>query len=110
MRVLRILHMNILEVQTLCSDHQEAASIARTLIEQSLVACANLTQADSLYTWKHELVQDSEVLLTTKTTYQHKHEIIQKVKELHSYELPYIACQEIEVTDEYGRWVAENTS
>jgi len=38
-----------------CGSEEEAARIARTLVEQRLIACANIREMRSIYFWKGEL-------------------------------------------------------
>ena len=51
-----------------CSDKAEALKIANALVEQRLVACANiLDSCTSIYEWKGELKEESEAILIMKT-------------------------------------------
>lgn len=93
-----------------CKDREEAARIARALVEEKLVACANyaLNEVRSVYTWKGEVQEDNEVLLLASTHKSLEEKIIAKVKELHSYDVPAIYFLEIEeVSKETEQWLKE---
>ena len=49
-------------------SEEEAVRIAKGLLEERLIACANLVQPiRSLYRWKDEVCDDPEVLLLCKS-------------------------------------------
>jgi len=50
-------------------DHETAARIGRTLVEEGLAACANvLPQIRSIYRWQGEINDEGETLMLIKTT------------------------------------------
>lgn len=70
---------------------QDARKIAHTLVEEQLVACVNIIpKIESIYRWKGKVETDNEVVLIAKTTDKNVKKTIQKIKELHTYELPDI--------------------
>jgi periplasmic divalent cation tolerance protein len=70
-------------------DVETASRIARALVEERLVACVNLVPGvRSIYRWEGALQQDSEVLLVVKTRADRAAELVDRVAELHPYELP----------------------
>ena len=49
-------------------NEDEAALIARSLVESRLAACANIIRnIRSIYTWQGNIQDDSEVLMMVKT-------------------------------------------
>lgn len=93
-----------------CKNREEAQKIARALVEEKLVACANFSLNDihSVYTWKGEVREGDEVLLLASTHKSLNEKIIARVKELHSYEMPAIYFLEIEeVSPETEQWLKE---
>ena len=75
----------------------EAESLATQLVEDRLVACVNiLPQITSVYHWKDELVKDAESLLLIKTHKRLWEPLQERIKELHSYDVPEIICVTIE--------------
>jgi periplasmic divalent cation tolerance protein len=70
---------------------QDARRIANTLVEEQIVACVNIIpKIESIYRWKGKIENGEEVVLIAKTTDQNVKKTIQRLKELHSYELPDI--------------------
>ncbi len=73
------------------STEEEAERIARALLEERLVACANLVRGlRSFYHWKGEICDDREVLVFCKTRRELFGALAERVKSLHSYEVPEI--------------------
>jgi periplasmic divalent cation tolerance protein len=89
---------------------QEAEAIARVLVEERLAACANvLPGVTSIYRWEGKVQRDSEVLLVVKTTDANLPALIQRVKELHSYQVPEIVALPITGgSPEYLTWLLES--
>ncbi len=78
-------------VYTTIDNVQDARKIAHTLVEEQLVVCVNIIpKIESIYRWKGKVETDNEVVLIAKTTDKNVKKTIQKVKELHTYELPDI--------------------
>jgi len=75
----------------------EAQKIMLTLIEDGLIACANiLPGAESLFVWEDEIVKAEETIVFFKTRRKNEDKIIKRVRQLHSYELPCIVFWPIE--------------
>jgi periplasmic divalent cation tolerance protein len=78
-------------VYTTIDNVQDARKIAHTLVEEQLVACVNIIpKIESIYRWKGKIENDNECILIAKTTDKNVKKTIQKIKELHTYELPDI--------------------
>ena len=102
--------MNIVLIQTTCSNKDEAKKIAKVLIEEKLAACVQLSEIESFYSWNNEFCCDNETLLSIKTTKENFEKIKSKIKELHSYDLPEIIQLDITNTsEEYLKFIGENT-
>jgi periplasmic divalent cation tolerance protein len=75
------------------SSDEEARTIARTLVEERLAACANiLGRIGSVYWWEDELQEDDEVALIVKSTDALVPRIVERVKALHSYDCPCVVA------------------
>ena len=85
-------------------------AMARTLIRERLVACANLVPIRSLYTWEGELHEEDEVAMLLKTRDELEREVRDRIAELHRYEVPCIACYSPRsVNDAFEAWVRAGT-
>jgi len=51
-----------------CSSEDEAAGLARALLDRNLIACGNVVASRSIYKWNGEIVDGGEFLLVAKTT------------------------------------------
>jgi periplasmic divalent cation tolerance protein len=70
---------------------EDARKIAHSLVKDKIVACVNIIpKVESVYSWKGKIENDSEVILIAKTVDQNVKKAIQKIKSLHTYELPDI--------------------
>ncbi|XDD47132.1 divalent-cation tolerance protein CutA [Leptospira sp. WS39.C2] len=70
---------------------EEAKAITKVLITEHLAACANLLdKMESIYVWNNQLEETSEVVCFLKTTLEKSETLMQRLKELHSYETPCI--------------------
>jgi len=76
-------------VLTSAPDMMLAKYLAHGLVEDGIVACANLGAAHlSMYLWQGEMQGAEEVPLTFKTTAARLPELAQRLHERHPYELP----------------------
>jgi periplasmic divalent cation tolerance protein len=87
---------------------EESEKIARVLVAERLAACVNVTNVNSYFRWEEEFCKEREDLLIIKTEKRKVEEIIERIKELHSYELPeIIALPIVEGYDRYLAWMRE---
>lgn len=100
---------NVLIVLVTCPK-TEAESLATKLLNEELIACANIVPAVlSVYKWKGEVAKDEESLLVMKTTANFYDRLEARVKELHSYEVPEVLALSVEKGSEaYIQWVQES--
>ena len=93
------------------SSEEEAGNIAKTLVTEKLVACVNIMpEIRSTYWWEGKVCQEDEVMLIAKTTSALFPAVMNRVKLLHSYEVPEIISFPIaEGLPDYLRWIKEVT-
>ena len=71
------------------SGEEESKKIARVLLEEKLVACANIiSNMGSIYWWEGKLEEDVESILLVKTRSHLVDKVIDMVREIHSYQTP----------------------
>ena len=92
-------------------NHEEAMKIARSLVEEERVACVNVIDGvASVFRWKGKLEEQSESLLIIKTRTVRLQDVIQRVKALHSYDVPeIIALPIVEGNPSFLKWIDEVT-
>lgn len=69
-------------------DEEAARDTARRLLDEGLVACANLTEIASLYLWEGSTEEDAEVAAFFKTRASLADEVADRIAEDHPYDVP----------------------
>jgi periplasmic divalent cation tolerance protein len=95
-----------------CPDAEIAGRIARALVGEGLAACVSTVPGvTSVYLWEGAVQTDTEVQLLIKTTAARLPVLIDRVRELHPYELPeVIAVPVIGGLPDYLQWVQTCTT
>ncbi|EXJ16663.1 divalent-cation tolerance protein CutA [Imhoffiella purpurea] len=95
-----------------CPDPETAQALAERLVDERLAACVNILPGiRSVYRWEDAVQQDSETLLLVKTGAERVSELIERLRELHPYEVPEIIALPItEGLSDYLSWVDACTS
>jgi periplasmic divalent cation tolerance protein len=90
-------------------DAAEARDIGAYLVKSKLAACVNiLDRMHSIYVWEDEVQEDEEVVLIAKTTAERAQDLIDAVKERHSYDCPCIVTMPVSGGNpDYLQWVKE---
>ena len=74
-----------------CKNADEAVAIGRILVAEKHVACANiLPDTTALFEWDGAICSESEAVLLLKTTTELVATVTERVKALHSYDLPCV--------------------
>ena len=72
-------------------DRETARRISSTLVEERLVACANLIgPTESIFLWEGGLDTANEVAVLLKTDQDILQQAIERLGELHPYDIPAI--------------------
>lgn len=93
-------------------DQETAARIAGVLLDERIIACANiLPGARSLYRWEGTTQDEPEVVAFAKTVEGRLPELTARVRELHPYDTPCVVALSAAGGDAgYIQWVREETA
>lgn len=99
--------MSAVLVYITAADEEEALRLGRLLVEENLVACANVVpRLLSCFRWEGRVQQEEESLLLAKTRSELVSAIVDRVKAVHSYEVPAVLALEIkEGNPDFLQWV-----
>ncbi len=87
----------------------EAKSIGRTLVEERLAACANIFPITSIFRWKDKIDEAGEFGIIVKTRTDKVKYIENRVRHIHSYEVPCIISFKIGYgSEDYLKWIGES--
>lgn len=102
--------INPILIVTACASQEEAIRIAKALVQEKLVACAQIhSDMTSVYRWNGQLETSKEVPLHLKTINDHWEEVKRVITSMHSYEVPeIIATPIIEISIEYQKWLIDS--
>ncbi len=92
-----------------CKDRKEAKRIGKKLIEEKLIACANIFPIESLYKWNGKVQDGKEAVLLCKTRDGYYGDVARRVTEMHSYDVPAIIKINAGVNKSYGDWLYKET-
>jgi periplasmic divalent cation tolerance protein len=94
-------------VLSTCGSAEEAARIARALVEKKLAACVNVMPAvRSFYRWKGAIEDEQESLLVIKSSRVLFDQLRAEIERLHSYEVPeVIAVPVVDGSEGYLEWL-----
>ncbi len=103
--------MSVVQVQTTVETPEQAAALARQLVQDQVAACIQvLGPLESHYRWQGRLEQAQEWLLLIKTTEQALPRLQQRLVQLHPYEVPQVIVLPVQSGHgPYLQWVEENT-
>jgi periplasmic divalent cation tolerance protein len=91
------------------STLDEAIHLARTLVTERLVACANYFPITSVYTWQGQLEQSQEYQLMLKTDLGLFEALQTRIAQLHTYEVPEIIALQIDQgSSAYLTWIGQS--
>ena len=92
------------------ATREEAEKIARSLLNQKLIACANIVgPVSSLFWWKEKISQENEFLVLMKTSAELFEKLATTMKQMHSYEVPEIIAIPIAKGEQtYMKWLSSS--
>jgi len=88
-------------------SQEEAERIAQALVAEMLAACVNVVPGvTSIYRWEGEVQRDQEWLLVAKSRRDVLDRLVERVQEIHSYDVPEIIALPLAGGSEpYLRWL-----
>lgn len=100
----------VILLRVACPDEDSACAIAKAALEARLIACANLSQVESLYRWQGKVETDRETVSVMKTRPEQLEPLCALIKKLHPYDLPAITWSTAEATEETAAWLRAQTT
>lgn len=101
----------VIVLTTVPADGELATTFAHTLVEERLAACVNvLGEMQSVYAWEGRVEEERERQVLIKTSRDRLEGLWDRVKALHSYEVPeFIVLPITDGNDAYLRWIRDST-
>jgi len=99
--------MSYIFVVMTAANREEAVKIVRRLLDERLIACANIVgPVSSLFWWEGKIDEAKEFLVFMKSHRSLFERLSESVKEIHSYQVPeVIALPIIEGSPSYLEWL-----
>ncbi len=97
--------MSFITIYITHPNQATAEKISNVLVEQRLVACANIFPIQSAYWWKGEITKDEEVVTLVKTVEALWPKVVQVVQANHPYDVPCMMKSKVEANEEYEDWI-----
>ena len=95
-------------ILTTTDSEENAKRLAQHLVEERLAACVSYYSIGSVYRWQNEIQHTSEFQLIVKCNGAQKDNLMQRIKELHTYDVPEILALPIsELSPSYLSWMKE---
>ncbi|XP_043534050.1 protein CutA homolog isoform X2 [Chiloscyllium punctatum] len=92
-----------------CPNMEVAKDIARGVVQKKLAACVNIVpQITSVYEWKGNIEEDSEILLMVKTRSTKVGDLAAYVRSVHPYDVAEVISVPIDQGNPpYMKWLSE---
>jgi periplasmic divalent cation tolerance protein len=87
-----------------------AEQLTRQVVEERLAACGNIVPSViSIYRWQGAVQREEEVLIIFKTPSAAAGRLMQRVRELHPYDVPEVVVLPVaDVLPAYAQWVLDS--
>jgi len=107
----QIYNMDFSFLYITAKNREEAGKIGKILVAERLVACVNIIDGmESIYWWENKIQEERETVLIAKTSKTRVPAVIEKVKSVHSYQVPcIIELPILSGNPDYLRWIGEET-
>ncbi len=99
----------IVSVYATFGSEEEARRIGRQAVEERLAACVNiLGPCHSIYRWRGEIEEAGEVAAIFKTSAGKAGNLVARIAELHSYDVPAAVVWPIaDAPEAYAAWALD---
>lgn len=98
-------------IYTTIEKVEQAELVARTLLDEKLVACVNMWPITSMYTWQEKIEKSSEIAIFLKTKEECHNLVYKRLKEIHPYECPAIITLDVtKAHPDFMQWVQSQTN
>lgn len=84
---------------------KHACIFGQQIVERKLAACYNVFPIKSMFWWNQALESTDEWVTLLKTSKDSLPLLREAAQQLHPYQVPCIMSWEVEVNDEYGKWI-----
>ena len=93
-------------------SREEALKIARALVDEKLVACANiLGEGTSVYRWQGKREEAAEAFVIAKTRKDLAEKVLARIQDLHSYDVPCAVAYDMAAgLPSYLAWIDAETA
>ena len=88
-------------------SHEQAMRAIDKLMEQRLVACANLFPTQHGLQWGAAAKREGETVVLFKTLHERAADAVHFLQDLHEFDIPCISQANVEVTDSFGEWLTK---
>jgi len=95
-------------IYTTVATVADAQKLAQELLEQQLIACANIIPVNSCYVWEGKQANDNECGIVFKTLPEMGHLVEQALAKIHPYKVPCITAFPVRVNDKFAAWIEES--
>jgi periplasmic divalent cation tolerance protein len=94
------------------SDKESAYLMAKSLLEERLIACANITSdVRSIYWWEGNINENNEAMIFAKTTSSNVDRIIDHIKIKHNYSCTCVIALPIhQGNPSFLSWIKDNVA
>ena len=99
---------NYIIILVTCKDKQEAEKITQSLLNERLIACGNIVSpVTSFFHWVGKIDKAEECLIVMKSRMDLFSQVAERVKSLHSYEVPEVlALPIVDASKAYLDWMS----
>ncbi len=95
-------------IYTTLDTEDAARDFASKLLDERLIACANVFPVWSMFHWEGAVKSQSELVVFLKTTRARVEDLRKRIPEIHPYEVPCIEVYGVnEAHAPFAKWLAD---